>query len=198
MPGAGEKLPAVPGAESRDRGDPRPRRLLLSLLPGPILALGRFRTARPPCARPRRAVQKRRTQRHCSSAVRAKREGSPCSDLAAPLDVPGERGGMRGAGGTESQRCPSQGSLPPKLTRRKPPLPEPGDEISVEPLHQNLTEQKASALRRRHPDPGAPLRRGGTEARVPSPRGERCKARVYHRPGLNLDSDPTPTPGRQR
>lgn len=55
----GRAAPRGPGHRSRDRGDSRPRRLLFSLLPGPILVPGRFRTARSPSARPRRAVQKR-------------------------------------------------------------------------------------------------------------------------------------------
>lgn len=65
-----------------------------------------------------------------------------------------------------------------KLTQRKPPLPGPGDGISVEPLHQNLTEQNASALPRGRPVPGAPLSRSGTEAGSPLPAAS----------GVNLES----------
>lgn len=55
----GRAAPCGPRHRSRDREHSRPRRLLLSLVPGPILVFGRFRTARPPHARPRREVQKR-------------------------------------------------------------------------------------------------------------------------------------------
>lgn len=99
----GEQLPGP-------RGFTAPA-LLLSLLPGSILVPGRLRTARPACARPLR-----RTQRHRCSAVRAGREGRPCSDLAAPLDVPAERGGMRGRGAQRANAAPCAEKAHPEKT----------------------------------------------------------------------------------
>lgn len=94
--------------------------------------------------------------------------GQPLQRPCGLTGCAGGKGRDEGGGGDRANAAPSQGSLPPalrKLTQRKPPLPGPGDGISVVPLHQNLAEQTHPRSPAGPPSPGllsaaAALRQG--------------------------------------